>query len=252
MTPDYEVKFLLNSGEVLSPENEFTSAVLSALNVPTTATKLNVQFLDTDSREIYKAGWSPRIRKADDDEDIELTYKKRYTIAEGGIDAALTQANQDGFDASAARYKAQVEWGYKKQTLSISRKKSVSDPGNNGIDLPGTTASQKMLVDEAPDKFVNSPPGNWTTAALNVSRIFGPISVKRWTGTWNGMELDIEVWPIRDAEGDGIEHIAEASFKTESRSVASTEYDNFRAYLDGKGWFLACDSLKTQLIMERY
>jgi hypothetical protein len=67
-----------------------------------------------------------------------------------------------------------------------------------------------------------------------------------------GLQLYIEVWPIRNAAGTGTEYVVEASFKTTNQTTASTKHDELITYLQGKGWFLAQDSLKTQLIMDRY
>jgi hypothetical protein len=251
MVPDYEVRLLLKPTVVLGPDNELTGTVLSTFGMARTATKLNVQFLDKSSKEIYNAGWSTRIRKAENEKDLELTYKKRYAITGGDIDAALVMANSDGFNAGT-KYKAQVEWGYQKHTLSVSRKKTVTDPGNDGLDLPGTDNSRKMLINEAPDKFDNWVSDKWGTSTLAESRIFGPVLVKRSIGSWKGMQLYIEIWPLRNREGTGIDYIVEASFKTTSREIALVEQSNLHSYLDSRGWFLVGDSLKTQLIMERY
>lgn len=250
--PDYEVRLLLNPTAVLGPEHELTSSVLSAFHIAPTVTRMNVQFLDKDTKEIYLAGWSARIRKAENENDFELTYKKRYPIVGGDVDAALTVANKDGLNTRSTKYKAQVEWGYQKQTLSISRKKTATDTGVSRIDLPDITNSRKMLIDEAPDKFDNFGSNKWGTGALAVSRIFGPVLVRRSTGLWKGMQLYIEIWPILNSTGTGIEYIVEASFKTTSRMTASVEQTDLAAYLESQGWLLAEDSLKTQLIMERY
>lgn len=252
MVPDYEVKILLNPTAVLGSDNKLKATVLSTFSMPTTVTKMNVQFLDTDSKEIYNAGWSPRIRKVEDEDDFELTYKKRYPITGGNINAALTTANNEGFDSSDSNYEAQVEWGYQKQTLSISRKKSASDSGFSGMDLPGTSKSRDMLIDDAPGKFDDWLYNNWGTTALGNSRIYGPILAKRSIGTWNGVQLYIEVWPILNAAGTGTEYVVEASFKTDSATTASTKHDSLITFMQGQGWFLAQDSLKTQLIMDRY
>jgi hypothetical protein len=252
MVPDYEVKLLLDPTAVLGTDFKLTPTVLSTFSMPTTVTKMNVQFLDKNDKIIYNEGWSPRIRKTENENNFELTYKKRYAITGGNIDAALTTANTEGFDSSESNYEAQVEWGYQKQTLSISRKKSYSDSGYSGMDLPGTSNSQAMLINEAPGKFEDWKSNNWGTDALAVSRIYGPVLAKRSIGTWSSMELYIEVWPIKDAAGTGTEYIVEASFKTTSRTTASTKQASLVTFLQGKGWFLAQDSLKTQLIMDRY
>ncbi|KAK3389665.1 hypothetical protein B0H63DRAFT_464138 [Podospora didyma] len=253
MVPDYEVKLLLDPSVVLGTDHKLTATVLSTFAMPTSVTKMNLQFLDTSAKDIYNNGWSPRIRKTEGESGFELTYKKRYPVTPfGAIDATLATANGEGFDSTATTYDAQIEWGYQKQTLSISRKKTASSSGYSGMDLPGTSNSRTMLIDEAPDKFDDWVANNWGTTTLASARIFGPVLAKRSIGTWNSTELYIEVWPITDAAGTGIEYIVEASFKTTSRTTASSKHDSLIAFLQTKGWFLAQDSLKTQLIMDRY
>jgi hypothetical protein len=252
MTPEYEVKLLLKPAVVLGPNKELKSNVLSTFDMPPSTTKQNIQFLDMDSKDIYTAGLSARIRKTENDDGLELTYKKRYAIVGGDIDAALTTANNHGFDAGDARYEAQVEWCYQKQTLSISRKKKVAESTNSETGLPGESNSRAMLIDEAPDKFDNWQGDNWGTSMLAESRIFGPVRAKRSVGKWEGMRLYIEVWPIGKRASTEVDYLVEASFKTESRMTASTKHDSFISYLQDKGWFLCKDSLKTQLIMDSY
>ncbi|RAL07354.1 uncharacterized protein BO97DRAFT_356656 [Aspergillus homomorphus CBS 101889] len=254
MVPDYEVKLRLDPAKVLDIDQGLTRDVKSAFDVLSTVTKLNVQFLDMKCKEIYTAGWSPRIRKTENKNDIELTYKRRYAITDGGIDAVLTTANQDGFHTGNTEFKAQVEWGYQKQTLSISHKDKVNNSGNSGMGLPGTSESRQILINKAPDKFDNWKYPEWGTSTLFVSRIFGPVLARRFTGNWNELELHLEVWPLVNSEGTGIEHIVEASFKTENRGTASRERRNLVNFLSlpERNWFLSQDSLKTQLIMERY
>jgi hypothetical protein len=238
MVPDYEVRFLLKSTAVLSSDDELTGTVLSTFDMTPIATKLNVQFLDKSSKEIYKAGWSARIRKSENENKLELTYKKRYTIRGGDIDAALIMANNDGFNDGSTKYKAQVEWGYLKQTLSVSRKKTVTGSGHSGLDLPGTDDSRNMLINEASARFDNSISDKWGTRALAESRIFGPILVKRFIGSWNKIPLYLEIWPLRNLEGTGIDYIVEASFKTDDRDIALNERTNLTAYLESKVGFL--------------
>jgi hypothetical protein len=252
MVPNYEVKLLMDPSVVLGTDMKLTPTVLSTFAMPTTVTKMNVQFLDTDSETIYNAGWSPRMRKTEGESDFELTYKKRYAITNDDIDGALTTANGEGFDSTTTTYDAQIEWGYQQKTLSISRQKTGSGSGYSGMDLPGKSDSRTMMINNAPDKFNDWVSKNWGTDNLAISRLYGPILAKRSIGTWSGLELYIEVWPIKNAAGTGIEYIVEASFKTDSRTTASSQHDALITFLQGKGWFVAQDSLKTSLIMQRY
>lgn len=252
MVPDYEVKLLLNPNVVLGSDFKLTSSVRTAFGMPETVTKMNVQFLDTNAKDIYNNGWSPRIRKTEGENDFELSYKKRYAITGNDINGALTLANQEGFNSGDTGYEAQIEWGYQKKTLSITRSKSGSKSGYSGMDLPNQADSRSLLINNAPDKFNNWVSSGWGTSKLSSSRIYGPVLAKRSVGTWSGQQLYIEVWPIRNAAGTGTEYVVEASFKTTSQTTASTKHDELVTYLQGKGWFLAQDSLKTQLIMDRY
>src|ERR1700709_765614 len=136
MKPDYEVKLLMAPSAVLDTDRKLTSAVRSAFDIPSVVLKMNVQFLDTDSKDIYGNGWCPRVRKTEGEPDFELTYKKRYPVTDGDIDGALATAAGEGFDADATTYEAQIEWGYEKQTLSIGRAKRASCAGCKGMDLP--------------------------------------------------------------------------------------------------------------------
>jgi hypothetical protein len=252
LKPKYEVKFLLDPTIVLGPDNKLNDGVLTAFNMPSTVTKMNVQFLDTSEKEIFRARWSPRIRKIEGEEGFELTYKKRYQISSADIDATLNTANKDGFHAEAAEYEAQVEWGYEKQTLSISREELVEKVGISGMDLPDESASREMLIEKAPEEFNNWKHSDWGKGALRSSLVFGPVLAKRSIGKWEGKKLFIEIWPIRNKARTGIEYLVEASFKAKTHDEASDLRQKLVKHLEDKHWLLPEDSLKTELIMKRY
>jgi hypothetical protein len=252
MVPDYEVKLLMQPSAVLGSDGKLTSTVRTAFGMPSTVTKMNIQFLDTNAKDIYTNTWIPRIRKTEGESDFELTYKKRYPITNDNIAAALTLANQEGFDSTDTNYDAQVEWGYLNKTLSISNKKTGKKSGYSGMDLPSKSDSIKLLNDNVPGKMDDWLYNGWGSDMLSNSRLYGPILAKRSIGTWSGLETYIEVWPILNAAGTGTENVVEISFKTTSSTTASTKHDQLITYLQGQGWFLAQDSLKTQLIMDRY
>ncbi|KAL7914499.1 hypothetical protein GGI35DRAFT_434515 [Trichoderma velutinum] len=257
MTPDYEIKLLLDPTQVLESNHELKKIVLTAFDIQK-AVKMNIQFVDKCSKEIDAAGWSLRIRKAEGQSKVELTYKKRYNIEDGNIDDALAQANNDGFNVQATEYEAQVEWGFAKQTLSISRDEKVPYSGKSQLDLPDTQESRKLLVKEAPDEFDNWEFGNNRgTKALETTGIFGPVLATRWVGEWNPPQLSktkltIEVWRVLDSNGTGLEPVVEVSIKAGDPATASRQRDMLIADIKGKGWLIERDSLRTKLILERY
>ncbi len=71
-------------------------------------------YYDTEEHDLNKAGWAIRLRHKDG-KDFEGTYKKRYTVGEGGVDAALKLARDEGFDATDKNYDAEVDWTYSKK-----------------------------------------------------------------------------------------------------------------------------------------
>lgn len=252
MVPDYEVKLLMNPNVVLDADHKLKSTVLNTFNMPTSVTKMNVLFMDTNAKDIYGNTWIARIRKTEGESDFELTYKKRYAIDNGNITEALYKASAEGFDSTEKNYEAQVEWGYQKKTLSISNSKTDSKSGYSGMDLPSSSDSRSLLKKNIPGKMDNWLYSGWGKSMLDNSRKYGPILAKRSVGSWSGLKLYIEVWPILNQAGTGTDYIVEASFKTTSEATASAKHDDLQAYLISRGWFVAEDSLKTQLIMDRY
>ena len=283
MTPNFEVKVLLDPKTAITTPPNFppqpVEDLLKTFNLTAPNFNMAVQFLDTDkTKVIYTAGWSPRIRRMDEDpKKIELTYKKRYSIPlpstittfnadpatdisiyQTAIDQVLVLAASDGFDASETGYDAQIEWGYQKLTLSISKKKKEKaadwNLGTDASILPDEKSSRGMLVEEAPGKFKNwDGVPDWGTDAVKESRIYGPVHAYRWEGKWDGEDIDVEIWPIKGKEeGEGMELIGEVSFKTEDAVVAKERQGRLIEVLKEGGWFLEGDSLKTQLIMDRY
>lgn len=250
--PNYEVKIYMNPSVVLDSDNKLKQEVLDTFNMPSTVTKMSVEYLDSSNLDFNDIGWDVRLRKMEGDADFELTYKKRYSIANGNIDSALQTAALDGFDKSEDDYDAQVDWSYNKQTLSFSNDKDVSISGYSGMDLPSSKDSIKAAVKKIPGKLNNSISNNYGTTILQNSHIYGPVDAKRSIGTWNGEKFYIEVWKIKATSGSGYDYVVEASFKTDDRSSAQEGHDQLIELFNEKGWLLPEDQLKTQMILDRY
>lgn len=253
-TPNYEVKLFLNPAVVLNSDNQLKSSVRNYFGMPETKEKMSIQYLDTDSKSLDSQGWSARVRKMEEytDKEFELTYKKRYPVTNGDINAALILAAADGFDAGEDDYEAQVDWGYSKQTLSFSNKKDIEKSGYSGMDLLSKSDSIKELRDRAPGKFENWGSENWGTDQLKNAHKYGPVDAKRWIGTWRGLKIYVEVWEILKESGSGYDYVVEASFKTDLYADAQSLKAQLETDLTSQGWFVAIDELKTQMILDRY
>ncbi|MDN4081150.1 hypothetical protein QYF52_24770 [Paenibacillus polymyxa] len=249
-TPSYEVKLLLDTAQVLNADGSLKSGIVNEFGVSEDAQRLSVEFFDTDSLQLNDEGWNVRFRKKEDKKNYELTYKKRYTITNGNIDAALTQANKEGFSASDDNYEAEVDWGYSKQTLSFSNDKKTN--ASKGLALPSLDQALKQLQDNLPGKLQNWKSSNWGKHTLANSRVRGPVQVNKYKGSFQGLDTDVEVWPIRSANGSGTDNIIEISFKTSDYNTAASNRTKLMNLLQSKGWLIPADSLKTNLVLERY
>lgn len=181
---------------------------------------------------------------------FELSFKKRYSIADGDIDAALTLANTEGFDITDTNYEAQIDWGYSNMTLSLTRNKEVSNDGYDDLELPGKKKMIAILQEEMPGKENDWLWDDWGTDLMGSARKYGDVEYKKYSGTYDGIELDIEIWEI-DGESD-TEYITELSFKADTYDVASYQRNEMIEVLDGLGILLHEDSLKTQKILSSY
>ncbi len=251
MVPGYEVKLLLSPSAVLGSDGKPSSALAGAFGLGS-AQSIGVEYFDTGALELNAKGWDVRFRKKADKSNFEISYKKRYPIVNGNIDAALEQARQEGFTSSDDNYEAEIDWNYSKQTLSISTEKKKSASGYSGTALPAESKALGMAVDEIPGKLDNWGSSGWGKGTLSAAKAHGPVAVSKYTGAFDGLETDLEIWPIRNASGTGTETIVEVSFKTDDAAEAAAERDKLIAFVQGKGWLVPQDSLKTQLILERY
>ncbi len=248
--PSYEVKFLLNADRVLNQDQTLQDQVKEAFRIEEPAARMLVEYFDSESLDLNDSGWNVRFRKKEDKKKYEMTYKKRYAIVNGDINAALDQANRDGFSAADTNYDAEIDWGYGKQTLSFSNDKEVS--ASKGLMLPSEKDALEILVNNIPGKLDKTNGSGWGTAVLKKSYAHGPVSVSKYSGTFDGLKTDIELWPIASADGNGTENIIEISFKTDDYTTAASSRTKLLHLLEGKGWLVPADSLKTNLVLERY
>ncbi|WP_127533227.1 fibronectin type III domain-containing protein [Paenibacillus kobensis] len=253
-TPNYEVKLNLDPAVVLDSSHNLVSAVRTQFSTGTSTKNFKVQYMDTNTQSLQSQGWSERIRKRSDQSTHEIQYKKRYTIANGDIHAALTQAASEGLDSGATGFDFQVDWGYSKQTLSVDYEKDITISGSSGsgLNMPSEATSRTVSVSNEPAKFANWTSTGWGTTQLNNSVVYGPVDFKRYEGTFDSLDLDIEVWTVLNAARTGTEYWVEASFKTDSFSEASSERAALINLLSTKGWLVPEDVLRTSLIIERY
>ena len=211
-----------------------------------------MQFLDGPALELHKAGWNVRVRTVQGKDRVELTYKRRYPVA-NGLDAALIRAARDGFDSGEQDYEPELEWGYQQKTLTFSNEKTVESSGGSPT-LPAAANARTLAVREMPGKLRRLGEDGWAKGLLSGARVYGPVEGRRWTGSHPAIDdkIAIEVWALPGAGGTGTEHIVEVSFKKKQRDASAVaKREALRELLEQKRWLLPGDVLKTALILER-
>ncbi|MFE5710805.1 hypothetical protein ACFQ7J_08300 [Streptomyces sp. NPDC056501] len=249
--PTYEVKINLTAA-ALDSAHAPSAAVKAAFGITGSAKARSYSYYDTDGLALDTQGWSVRLRHKSGS-SFEETYKKRFPVTNGDLDAALTAANAAGFDSGDTNYEAEVDWGYAKQTLSFSTEKSHSASGYSGTAMPASTTGRTWLVNDIPGKLEDWGSADWGKNTLQASRAHGPVTAKVYGGAWGPSDdASIEVLPVVGAGGTGTEYVVELSFKTDSYADAAELHEDAIALAETNGWLHHGDILKTQLILDRY
>ena len=252
MVPDYEMKFLLDSGKVFNDDYKLDSEYRDFFDTGKKYETVGVLYLETEDYDFSNEGWYNRIRIKEDSDKFDLTYKKRYSIENGDIEAALTKANEEGFDISDTNYEAQVDWGYNKMTLSLSNKKTEKNNGYDDMELPGRKDAIEIIKDNMPGKEKDWKEKKWGKDLIDDVKKCGPVYYSKYEGEIEGITVDIEVWPVYTESTDSTEYITEVSFKEDEYDEAASNRNKVMDALEDKGILKHEDSLKTQKILEAY
>ena len=247
--PACEIKLLLDSSLVLDENNLLRESIRERFGIGEEYETIGAVYLDTPACDYLKAGWVNRIRVKEGKNRYTLTYKKRYPVPNGDLEAALQAAREDGFSLFDAQFPAEVDWGYAKMTLSFSADMNVKTKEMPDISLLERSQAVQMLEEKMPSEMENWGAAGWGTGNIGQIRIAGPVQFLRYTGTLEEQSIRIEVWPIQGT--DGTQNIVEFSSECENVEEAAGLRDGFIAVLDEMGILLHEDALKTELILNQ-
>ena len=246
---DFEIKFLLDSDQVLTDEHLLTDDFRALIGAGTEYRSIDVIYLETEGRDFLNEGWVNRIRWKEGKKKIERSYKKRYPLSgedAEDVRAALAQAEADGFTFSDKAYSAQIDWGFSKMTLSVETEASGKYKDYHSLSQFSTADAIDFFQSAMPDEERDWGENRLGAAMLAQARKVGPLQYRRIKGSWEGTEADVEIWPMKDG------YITELSFKVKGLAAASALRERMMALLEEKGLLLHEDSLKTQMILDDY
>lgn len=108
-----------------------------------------------------------------------------------------------------------------------------------------------MMKDSMPELEKDWSAESWGLTALEAAQMAGPVCFRRYTGTFDGQEIRIEVWEIPDPETGEIRLITELSLKTTEDEAAGLR-EALTGRLAQQGLLLTEDTLKTRMILDAY
>jgi hypothetical protein len=253
---NFELKLLVDPARVLEPDGTPTHAVQTLLELDRSK-RISMQFLDSTRLELSEAGWNARIRAFSDEDQLQLTYKKRYPVAkavdvQASIRAAMEQGGHDGFESDPTIYEAQVEWGRDSKTLTLSLTTTVPQRESNPLDLPGERQSRELSARGVPLRLDQQQTSAWVRSVLLHAHVYGPVFGRRWMGELSGNKVSMEVWQIRGAPGAPDDQVVEVSLKEDDPTVAEARFSGLFDFLHAKDWLQDRAALKTNMILTRY
>ena len=240
----FEVKFLLDSSKVLDANNVPVKDLQDLFAVKKTNQR-TVLYVETPDRTFNNGGWINRVREKEGKKNVELAYKKRYTVQGTDIAGAFDRAIKDNPRITDGRYEAEIDWGYEKMTLSFTNEVKIDKPAGGMKGMSNEDILSNVLANMPEDE------GGWMFAKLKSARIpnarfAGPVDYIRYVGSYKDVEIDIEVWPVKDTV------ITELSFEAEGLANAEALRNEVMAILESRGILLKRDSLKTQMILDAF
>ncbi|EKD01636.1 hypothetical protein A1Q2_04007 [Trichosporon asahii var. asahii CBS 8904] len=246
--PGFEVKLSLSNTSLIGGVP--CKGLRNAFHLEREWDERSYEYYDTDGKDLSAEGWAVRLRHKED-EDFEMTYKKRWRVTDG-IHNALEQARAEGFDYGDKNYKAEIDWSYSKQTLSMQIKKRRSKKGYRHTDMPDDATGRAWLQEGIPGKLEHWKEHNWGNDILAQTRKHGPVTSTVWDGRWKGREIGIEILPVRGEDDHHQDIFAELSFKVKDMATAKKLREQMIEKLDKEGWLVHNDHLKTRVILDRY
>ncbi len=151
-SPDVEVKFFVNPSKVLDANQMPSQALRAAFHLAPKPVAIRMEFLDGPEHELDHEGWNIRFRKIQGQDQIELTFKRRYPV-DGGLDAALAKAALEGFNAADNDFQSELDWTYQKQTLTFANQKAAGYSGEQDLSLPPAGAARTLADSGMPAKL---------------------------------------------------------------------------------------------------
>jgi hypothetical protein len=227
-----EVKLMLRPKKALEKGFTLSPALIELFDISPDATERPVWYVDTADQKLKGWGWSVRFRQHKD--ELELTYKKRYT--EPGYKAMLETPLSDAFDRA---FEPEIDLGYSKKTISFSYIHKLK-----ADDQPDALESRRLALLHCPKLLTNWKGANKGFAQLCQAELYGPVAAINYQGSLDDLKIKVEVWKLKS-------YIVELSFDIGSDQGAERKKQVVRLLLSSD-MLEPVNTLKTDALFDQY
>lgn len=245
---DYQIKLRLDSS-VVDSDGGVTESAREQLQAGTLQKVEAVAYVDTPDRALAAHGWTVRVKRSQEENSCELTFKKRFplsasgeqALAKEGVNQVLRLARERNFDSSDKNYDAQINTSFYTSTVDFSNKKETS------CSLPFPTEKEALhKVNELlPGKLEKELGGE--EAASHILRNLAMSNVvfqRTWPIEVAGYTSDLEVTEMNNS------YFVELSEKDSSRKGAVEKREKIINRLQQLELLREQDAFKTSMVLD--
>lgn len=241
-----EVKFILDN-KVLDANGRVNAEYVKAFSLAEPSSRIIV-YVDTPDRAFFSAGWINRLRERGEKKD-DCTYKRRYAVSDGNIDAAVALAKSEGIDGNAG-FEAELDWSAEKVTLDYSKKIKIEPAAYPDFSVDSLASAVHILESAMPAEEADFAEKGWGTRLLKDSMLVGPVKSLQYKGKISDKKITLEVWIMENPKTHEVSRITELSFGAKSYEQAAELRKTIYAHLSGLGVLEKKSVLKTSAVFD--
>ena len=245
---DYQIKLRLDSS-VVDSDGGVTESAREQLQAGTLQKVEAVAYVDTPDRALAAHGWTVRVKRSQEENSCELTFKKRFPLSASGeqalakesVNQVLRLARERNFDSSDKNYDAQINTSFYTSTVDFSNKKETSC----SLPFPTEKEALQKVNELLPGKLEKELGGEEAASHILRNLAMSNVVIQRtWPIEVAGYTSDLEVTEMNNS------YFVELSEKDSSRKDAVEKREKIINRLQQLELLREQDAFKTSMVLD--
>lgn len=246
--PGYQIKLRLDSS-VVDSDGGVTESAREQLQAGTLQKVEAVAYVDTPDRALAAHGWTVRVKRSQEENSCELTFKKRFPLSASGeqalakesVNKVLRLARERNFDSSDKNYDAQINTSFYTSTVDFSNKKETSC----SLPFPTEKEALQKVNELLPGKLEKELGGEEAASHILRNLAMSNVVIQRtWPIEVAGYTSDLEVTEMNNS------YFVELSEKDSSRKDAVEKREKIINRLQQLELLREQDAFKTSMVLD--